>query len=124
MKVFSPRDVAAASPPPHHHAGILALITGVEEEGIAFSAGVKYFPCTDAPSGPRTRGESGGFGCGNLDGGRAVLGSPLLKATVEDRDATVGVVGEHPPQTGGELTTRVVVNYDVSIITDAQRAHK
>jgi hypothetical protein len=70
------------------------------------------------------RGEGGRLGIGDLGRDGTTLGGPLLKAAVEDGDVVMTIVGERPPETGGELAARIVVDDDVGIVADPQRAHE
>ena len=109
VEVGGPRYTPRSGLPSRHGAGVLPLVARIENESVApFARGEEAFGVRP-PAALRFRGEDGRIRLGNFAGGRTVLGRPLLPAAVEDRDPIVTVVSKGPPETCGELATRVVV---------------
>src|SRR5215218_7674368 len=113
--------VAPPTLPAHHGPGVLTLVARVEYQGLIPGGQEIFGLLTPAASGPRH--EDGRLGCGHLGRRRAVFGRPLCPTAVQDGDTVVAVEGQGPPQPGGELAARVIVDHDVRVVADAQRAH-
>src|SRR5918995_2343222 len=110
--------------PSHHSTGVLPLVARIENESVAPLAGGEEAFGVRPPAAPRIGGEVGRLRFGDFGGGRTILGRPLPPAAVEDKDPIVTVVSKGPPETCGELATRVVVGDHLRIISDAERAHE
>src|SRR5215212_5087467 len=106
----------------HHGAGVLALVARVDNEGVV-TAGEEIFGLPP-PAGPGFWGEDGRPRFGDPGRRRAALSGPLRPAAVENGDRVVAIVRKRPPQPGGELAARVVVDDDVGIVADPERAHR
>src|SRR5829696_7281550 len=118
VEVPGARYVAGAPLSSCYGTCVLPLVASVEDKGAIFARGEHVLRLLTPPA-TQPRVKDGGLDGGHLGGGRVILGGPLLPTPVEDGDAVVTVVEECPPQAGGELATRVVVDDDVGSIPDA-----
>src|SRR5215211_7616205 len=123
VEVGGPRYTPRPGLPSRHGTGILPLLARIENESDATLARGEEALGVCPPAALRFRGEDGRIRLGHFGGGRTVLGRPLLPAAVEDKDQVVTVVSKGPPQTCGELATRVVVDDHLRIVADAERPH-
>src|SRR5215212_8208954 len=111
------RHVAPPTLPTHHGPGVLSLVARVEDEPLV--PGGQEIPCLLPPAASGSWREDGRLGFGHLGRRRAVFGRPLCPTAVQDGDTVVAVEGQGPPQPGGELAARVIVDHDVRVVADA-----
>src|SRR5215210_449713 len=121
VEVRSPWYVPRSGRLARHGTGVLTLVARIENEGAAPAEERFGFR---PPTGSWLGCEDGRFGFRDLDGSRTALGCPLVPAAVEDKDLVVRIVGQGPPQTGGELSPRVIVNHHPGVVTDTKGTHR
>src|SRR5215204_3338766 len=114
----------AAARSPLRRARELPFVTGIDNDVFLSTNRFSYLIGISSEIQSRLGSEDDLPGLGRVARQRSALRLPFGEPTIEHRYPVVAVVPQRPPETRGEMATRVIDDHDVSFVTDADVLHR